>query len=354
MEDQHLNQEISLKDVLLVAKEYISELWNKKWYLILFTVPVVSYFAYYGYKDTPKYKASINFIINDGGASSGLSSLLGSFGLPGTGKINLPQILKVSKSRNAAVEVLFSKMVVDTLGEKPDYIANHLIVLASLDKAWEKSNKAFANFRFKSDDIKSFSPIELTALKSIYGFFLDGNKENMPVLATKFEKDSGIVTFDCITSDEKLSVSIAEGLYAYIAEFYSDQKTKSPNNSVKFVEAKKDSITSLLRAKQYQLARFNDSHRNLIDPTLLADKKMIETEIQKLTLMYGEVTKNYEMAAFSLESANPDISLIETPLLPLDNLQKSWISEAIKGFMISIALWITWFIGRKLLLDTLK
>lgn len=67
---------------------------------------------------------------------------------------------------------------------------------------------------------------------------------------------------------------------------------------------------------------------------MLVQRKILETEIQKLTLMYGEATKNYEIADFSLEAGTPEISIIDEPLPPLEPIAESLLISLIKGGLL--------------------
>ncbi|MBK8547484.1 MAG: hypothetical protein IPL63_08875 [Saprospiraceae bacterium] len=64
-----------------------------------------------------------------------------------------------------------------------------------------------------------------------------------------------------------------------------------------------------MQSKEFQLARFNDSHRNLTDPSMITRRKIMETELLKLKTMYAEVTKNRELADFTLSAGTPKYQL---------------------------------------------
>jgi hypothetical protein len=126
-----------------------------------------------------------------------------------------------------------------------------------------KNSPQLKNFRFKTSEIRNFSPIELSALKGIYGFYMEGDKLYGTVFTTSFDKEAGIISFESVPPDENLSIVVTNHAFKYISKFYCTLKTKSTSNSLRFVEGKKDSITSLLRASQLKLARFNDSYQIL-------------------------------------------------------------------------------------------
>lgn len=349
------DDEITLKELIEKLLEFWRELWAKKWWIILITIPFLLYFGYKAKTNVITYTAALTYTLSDGGGGGGgLSGILGSFGLGKGGKVNLDRIVELSKSRNIIQKMLFTKVALDTLGDKPDYIANHLLTLYELDKEWTNDKKDWTGFRFNSDTIKTFTKDELSALKSLHGKVVGGKDVKNPIFSNGFNEDTGILTMSSNTVDEELSITICNEVYKQLKKYYEVSSTKGGQNTFNFVEAKKDSILNLLKSKKYQLARFEDSHRNLTDPTLLVQKSMIETEIQKLTLMYGEVTKNYEIADFSLETSTPDITIIDEPLPPLEPNAMSLIIELIKGGLLGGLLAAGFFIARKIVKDAMR
>lgn len=348
------DDEITLKELIEKLLEFWRELWSKKWWIILITIPFLVYFGYKAKTSVITYTAVLTYTLSDGGGGGGgLSGILGSFGLGKGGKVNLDRIVELSKSRNIIQKVLFTKVVIDSLGDTPDYIANHLLTLYELDKEWTNENKDWTGFRFTSDSIKSFGSDELSALKKLHGKVVGGKDVKDPIFSNGFNEDTGILSMNSNTVDEDLSITICNEVYKQLKKYYELSSTKGGQNTFNFVEAKKDSILNLLKSKKYQLAKFEDSHRDLTDPTLLVQKSMIETEIQKLTLMYGEVTKNYELADFSLETSTPDITIIDEPLPPLEPNAMSLLMELIKGGLLGGLLAAGFFIARKIVRDAM-
>ena len=348
------DDEITLKELIEKLLEFWRELWSKKWWIILITLPFLVYFGYKAKTTVVTYTAVLTYTLNDGaGAGGGLSSILGSFGLGKGGKINLDRIVELSKSRNIIQKVLFTKVPLDTLGDTPDYIANHLVTLYELDKVWTNDKKDWTGFHFSSDSIKLFNDDELSALKKMYGKVVGGKNVKDPIFSNGFNEDTGILSMTSNTVDEELSIIICNEVYKQLKSYYELSSTKGGQSTFDFVEAKKDSILNLLKSKKYELAKFEDSHRGLTDPTMLVQRSMIETEIQKLTLMYGEVTKNYEIADFSLETSIPDISIIDEPLPPLEPNVMSLLIELIKGGLLGGLLAAGFFIARKIVKDAM-
>lgn len=359
MEQQNLpsyqDDEITLKELIEKLLEFWRELWSKKWWIIALSLPIISYFGYKAKTTEVTYSAQLTYTLNDGSGGGGaLAGILGSFGLGKGGKINLDRIVELSKSRNILHKVLFTPIPLDTFDGKKDFVANHLIRLYELDKVWTNKKQDYTGFLFTSDSISSFDNMELSALKMLYGKVVGGKNVKNPVFSNGFNEDTGILTISANTVDEEFSIAFANLVFKELKQYYLATSTTGNKNTFEFVEAKTDSIFALLRAKEFQLTAFNDSHRNLSDPGLLTQKRLLETEILKLKTMYAEATKNRELADFSLTAGTPEISIIDEPLPPLEPNGLSLIMELIKGALLGGLLSAGFFIGRKIVVDAMK
>jgi hypothetical protein len=347
--------EISLKEIIEKMLEFWREIWSKKWWVILFSIPFIIYFGYRAKQSEVTYTAQLTYSLNDGGAAGGaLSGILGSFGLGRGGKINLDKIVELSRSRNIQQKVLFQKLELDTFSGKPDYIANHIIVLHELDKKWSNKNKDWTGFRFKNENISGFSAEELQALKMLHGKIVGGKNVKNNIFSNGFNEDTGILTISATTPVEQLSIEFCKLVYEELKQYYLVNSTKGNQTTFEFAEAKSDSIFSAMQSKEFQLARFNDSHRNLTDPSMITRRKIMETELLKLKTMYAEVTKNRELADFTLSAGTPEISIIDEPMPPLDPNSKSLLIELIKGGLLGGLLALSFVLGRKIVLDALR
>lgn len=349
------DDEITLKEIIEKILEFWNEVWNKKWWIILFSIPFIVFFGYRAKNAEIIYPAQLTYTLNDGSGGGGaLSGILGSIGLGKGGKVNLDKIVELSKSRNIQQKVLFQKIELDTFAGKPDFIANHIIVLHKLDELWTNKTKDWKGFRFKHGNISEFSGEELMAFKMLFGKIIGGKNVKNNIFSNGFNEDTGILTLSATTADEQLSIEYCNLIYDEIKQYYLVNSSKGNVSTFEFAEAKSDSIFRTMQAKEFQLAKFNDSHRNLTDPGLLTQKKIMETELLKLKTMYAEVTKNRELADFTLSAGTPDISIIDEPIPPLEPIAPSLLIELIKGGLLGGLLALSFVLGRKIVLDAMK
>lgn len=348
------NDELTLKEVIEMLLEYWRELWRKKWWIMLIALLIACFFGNKANKAVPVFNAKLTYLMNDNSSSSPLSGLLGSFGIGGEDKANLNRVIELSKSMNIIQKVMFSKIAIDSIGSKEDYIANHLIALNHYDELWSNETTDYRGFRFTSDNTDNFDRKELNVMKMLYGQIVGSPSIKDPIFTNTFEKSTGIMTVSAKTIDETLSIEMSKLIFEELRAFYLSNVTKGGQNTLVFTKEKTDSIYNKMQSKEYQLSRFNDSHRNVTDPDLLTKRRLIETELLKLKSMYAELTKNQELADFKLNAGMPEIMIIDAPIPPLALEAPSLIFELIKGTILGGFLAFTFFVGRKIVLDALK
>jgi len=344
----------TLRDLLVLLLSYLQELWQKKWYIVLLVFLCVGFMTYKANKAVIMYDANLTYVLNQPNTSlSAISGLLGSFGLNRSANVNLDKVVELSRSRTLVHGVLFTKIAIDTFDNRLDYIANHLFYLYPCKEEWENDKFTFEGFSFMHDSIEQFDDRELYALKKLYEKVTGANETKEPVFTNDYNEDTGILTMTSSTPSESLSIQLCSLMFDALKRYYILTTTKGSQTALSFVQEKADSIYALLKATEFQLTAFNDRNRNVIDPKIVAQRKLMEGELLKLKAMYGEVTKNQELADFSLTAGTPEIIIIDPPIAPLEakvlTLTKAIIMGVIAGMIAGIFI----FTLRKLVLDAL-
>jgi hypothetical protein len=355
---EHSNLEkdtYSLRDLLLLLNSYIKEYWLRKWWISLFISLSIGYMVHKAQKDVVLYTADLTYLLNQTNNNFGaISGLLGSFGLNRSSNVNLDKVVELSKSRRIIHNVLFTKIQIDTFGNNSDFVINHLIKL--YPKLIQNIHilSSAELFYFKNDSIDHFDYSELSILKVIYEKVIGTNSEKGPVFTNTYSADTGILKLSVSTPSESLSIQLCELLYENLKRYYILSNTSANQNALNFVQQKADSIYTMLKATEFQLTTFNDRNRNVIDPNIIAQRRIIETELLKLKTMYGEVTKNEELADFSLTAGTPEMIIIDAPILPLDAKILTLSRAIILGLLAGVIVGVFFFTFRKLLLDALR
>ena len=342
--EQIQNDEISLKEMILKVREYVWEIWNNKTIVILVTVPILVLMMYFSMTTPTVYKTETRFIIE--GQSGGLGGILGQFGLKGgsSTKANPYTTLEVAKSKELLKEVLFSKVP-----ESKELIINTIINSYELDKKWAKKKPEFLGFRFKSDNLDGYTEAQRKAYISILGMLKGSEKSPEKALLTiDLDDESGIFTMNTKTTDEKLSLAIADFTYNRIKYFFEERALESLKSTKELLKFKVDSIQARISGRTFSAARFEDRNRNLISATKASEKSIMTRDITILTVALGEAIKSYEYADYAYRDAKPLFLKIDASLSPLEPVHVSKLMTILKALIIGGLLASIFILMRKI------
>ena len=321
------DKELSLKEMILKAKEYSIEI-IRYWYIVLlFILPISAYMYYEAYKTKPTYKADLTFIVNaEQSTSLGLAAALGGLGDLGS-NIKLDKIIELSKSRKIAQTALFRRAVINNID---DYFANHLIRERELHKVWEKDTTGLKGFLFTRSKIDSFNRTENTVLLKLHDILVG----KMPIFTASYEKKSEVMKLALTTTNEDLSIGLLKVIYADLSSYYIAKSIMKEGKTYDIFRAKADSLKALVRSKDLSADRYEDRNRGSL---FLEDKREVERMKKEAFIyntLYAETEKNMTLAGFALESKAPYIQEVDLPISPLYGLKISKKMALINGFLI--------------------
>lgn len=352
MEEKEITyqDEFSIRDLILKVREYISET-LKYWYIpVFFILLVESYQLYQYFTYVPVYSGTITFSVDEdeGGGSSGISSMLGQIGLGNIRptRYNLDKILELSKSRRVVQQTLFTKIVVDG---KLDFLANHLLRIYKLGKSVNKEKNNLAEFYFTRDSVSAFDRRENEVMLMLYNFIIGPpNHPKDALLRADYNEDTNIMTLSATTTDEDLSLEMSRKMFESLSNYYVTKAIEKQAKTYKIVSAKRDSVLAVLKSVEYQLANFKDTHRSLLMRTDQVAELRLQRELTALSAMYAEVLKNTEVADFSLRNKTPFIQVIDSPILPITPAQFSLIRHLLIGLILGGVIGFVIVAGRKM------
>ncbi|MFZ1675664.1 MAG: hypothetical protein WBP41_11255 [Saprospiraceae bacterium] len=351
MEEKQIvhEDEASLKDLVIKFREYALES-IRYWYIpALFAILVGGYQLYKYYTYDPVYPAKITFSVDEdeGGGTTGLSSVLGQFGLGGVRptRYNLDKILELSKSRRVVQQTLFKKITIDG---KEDFIANHLLRLYKLNTVDPKKSKTDSPFYFTKDSVLDFDRKENEVLLMLYNIIIGPpDQPNKALLSAAYNEDTNIMSLSASTTDEILSLELAKHMFESLSNYYVNKAIEKQVKTFRIVREKRDSVLAVLKSVEYQLANFRDSHRNLLMKTDQVSELRLQRELTALAAMYAEVLKNTEVADFALRNKTPFIQVIDSPILPIAPAQLSLLRQILIGLILGGAIGVALVTGRK-------
>jgi len=310
-EIQSHDDEMSLKEMILLVKSYLNE-FKRKWLIILFSCIVTcGFFLYLHFNFVPEYKAKLKFVVEgQSGVSGGLGGLLGSFGIKKGGQINPYKLLEVGKSTKLLERVLRQK------GKADKILAQEIIDEYKLVESWTKKNDKFQGFKFPV--VSDGSEIERAAVKKIRGKVW-GSAENKDNALGDFSLDdeTGIYKIEVSTIDEDLSIQLAQTLYSEIKYFFEDEIFSNQKKSSEILLAKVDSLRSIREIKIRELGRFQDRNRSVYSKEKSSQEILLSQDIQSTNIAYAEILKNYELTDVNLKDMQPLFIEIDFPNSPI-------------------------------------
>lgn len=314
---QNFDEEISLRDLILKIKEYLSILFNKKWWIVSIALlaGVLSYVN--AYLSAPTYSADITFMVNEdngagGGGGGAAAAVLGQFGFGGkSSEFNLDKIVALSKSQS-----IISKALIDSSNNP--LIGNEIITHYDLHKDWEDSD-LLKDYNFGSNSKNESFHKAIRAVSNR----VKGNEKVKALLNTSYEEETGILRIRVNTVDAKLSYRLAYGIYEQLSCFYIMEATEGPSQNFKLLSQRADSVYNELMKLQKNIARLQDRSQSLFlknDQLKLQDLRL-QAEI--LATMYGEIVKNRETAQFILKTKTPFFQVVDRTQLPISSTPKA-------------------------------
>lgn len=351
---QSTEKEMSLKELILIIKEYFFEL-VRYWKLIaICTTPFIGYFLYKAFTTPKTYKAKLTFMVNEdegAGAIGGAMAILSQFGVGNnTSGYNKAKMLDLSKSRRIIQKVLFDSLEIK---DENDFIANHLIHLYQLHDKWEDSEAGLKDFVFDHGDTERFNRIENAAFLAMHRIIVGGEKTK-GLYTNASNEETGIMTLAAETRAEVLSIELLNKLYDELGTYYIEKAIEKQKSTYEVVEEKVDSIKRELNGKEYALANFKDRNRGLYSYKDQIKEQRLMVELQVLGTMYGEAVKNLEIADFTLKNKTPFIQLIDAPIGPLKPLKQSKLTAIILGGILGGLLGVIFVIARKIWREALQ
>lgn len=340
-------EEITLKEIILKIQEYFKEVLKYWWFIGFLCLLTSSYFLYKHFTFVPTYNAELRFVVEGQGRSGGgLSSLLGSFGISKSGKVNPYKILEVGRSNKLFENIAFSKYKEDTT------FADKILAEYDLINQWSEKNPKFKDFQFTNDTISS--SIEKKVFKKLRSLVWGGPESELVLSSISLDEEKGIYSLRSFTTDEELSIAMTNKFYQGLKQFFEDEVFENQKKSAQILAAKADSINALRTSKIYELARFEDRNQGLLFKEDVSRQTILSQEIQVLSVAYGEILKNYEMTDINLKDLQPLFMEIDKPFSPLTPSESSLPKNLLLGLVLGGFLGSLCIVIRKIFKDVMK
>lgn len=313
------NDEISLKELIVKAKEWYVYLLSQWKIIILTGIMGAALGLTYSIVKKPIYTATLSFAVEDEkSGGGGLGSALGlasSFGLDlggsGGGIFTGSNLTELFKSRSMVEKTLLTP--VNLNGQKIS-LAEMYIENNKWRQNWDKKPK-LSNIQFlPNTDRKYFTRIHDSIMGVMYN---DLSKAGLTV--GQKDKKISIINIDVSSSNELFAKYFCEALAKVVSQFYIETKSKKARMNMAILDRQVDSIRRELNGAITGVAVANDNTFNL-NPALNVRRSPSvrrQVDVQANTAILTELVKQSELAKVTLRKETPLIQVIDKPILPL-------------------------------------
>ena len=323
MQEQNFQEdEISIKDLILKAREIFSFLLSQWWKIILIAALGAGTGIYYSTTQKPVYTASLTFGMQEkeSGGGGSIAAFASQFGFDmGSGGNNSvfagENLLQLMKSKLLVEKVLLTPV---TINGKEELLANRYIESHEYRKGWKKSKKPeiqqLAKFQYDANQPReNYTLLQDSLLGAIAAGII-----KTELTAVRTDKKLSIVTVAVKSEDEIFAKYFAKTVTTEVTDFYIETKTRHSIKNIEILERRVDSVQNELKRAMYGVASNTDRNQFLI--TSVARVSGVEKQLQVtlLSTLYGELVKNLEISKATLAREQPLMQIIDEPRFPLE------------------------------------
>jgi len=269
--------------------------------------------------------------------SSAWENLLAQFGMDvsGNNPANVFQgesLVKLFSTRNLIEKALVTPTQLpsgDTV-----YLGDYFFVRSKANLL-----KEFEGFRFAKGDsgiLRGYSALQDSALWLTYRYVLKD-----VVDASRPDKKLTFIQVSCHDRNDTMAMVMAGKLIQTVSSFYTDNLTYKARKNLDVLQEELDSVKRELNKNMYQSSMLNDEDVNATRQVLRVDQNRKLIDLQISMTLFGELTKNIQLAEISLRKETPLIQIIDSPRLPLEHvgLNPRWywaLGAGIGGILVML------------------
>jgi len=312
------NDEITLKELLLKAKEWYAYLLSQ-WKMIVLVGSIGALIGLgYSFYKKPIYTATLTYALEDGkAAGGGLGSLASSFGFDiggaggNSGVFSGANLMELFKSRAMVEQTLLAPV---TQNNKTISLAEMFIQDKKWREKWDEKPALKSITFLPNTDRTKFTRTQDSIFRVIYN---DLSKNALTV--DQKDKKVAIGTITMKGTNEYFAQQFNLALTKTVTDFYIETKSKRAKENMDILVRQTDSIRGELNGAITGVAVANDNTFGL-NPALNVKRvpsARRQVDVQANTAILTEIVKQAELAKVTLRKETPLIQVIDQPILPL-------------------------------------
>lgn len=335
---------VSLKALILDAQSWWRYLWSKWLVILVAGIIGLTLGITFATIRKPTYTGTTIFVLSGSASGSGgLSALAGQLGVDispdnNNGAFEGDNIVVLLQSRNIVTGAMFA-----TNPENPELLANFIGEKLGFFRRWSARPYLKGAFPFPHD-ATSLTPTQDSLVNVMRDYLL-----NHCLDIDKLDQKLTFYKVSTTATEERIAIELTRNMVDQAAKMYISTKTKTAKQNLDMLQHEADSIRNLLGGAISFSASALDQTYNL-NPALQKQRVPIqqgEIQAQVLTLAYGEVLKNLELAKIDLQKETPLYQIVDEPRHPLFRKKLGWVRAGLVGGALVGFFCAVWLVGRK-------
>lgn len=137
---------------------------------------------------------------------------------------------------------------------------------------------------------------------------------------SKPDKKQGFIHVACVHGDRKLAIRLSEVMINTVTDFYIESLTKKARKNLDVLKSESDSVQRELNRNLALTASLSDLNVNPLKQVLKTEQNRAVIDLQISMAVFGELVKNLQLAEIGLRKQTPLITVIESPVYPLEKV----------------------------------
>lgn len=325
-------EEMTLKDLILKVKEYMSVLWSSKFIILLVSAIFAALLFYYQFKKPTSYTSGMTFMVTETNDKAGQQTIA-PFEQFQFADVKDNKITEIARASRIVRQVLQSP--VDS--NSKILIADKILDTYKLQEAWGVKEG------FSKED-------QLNKLHEL----LVGNKivGRAGLMNITFNLGTELFTLKVTSKNPELSAALTNQFYESLSEFYIDKTVGRYQKSFGAIKGREDSLKVELNKTENSLAYSADRTRGVVSSVAKVNQSRIQRKFEDITQEFNEAKSNRQRVENILQNETPDFQIIDKTYVPIikkpATLQFAFVG-AMLGFLLSAAFILLRYIIRQAL-----
>lgn len=344
--------QLSIGDMLKIAKEYLIEVLKYSWLIVIFAIVLGKFMRDRKLSSPTTYTADFSFTVNKlvSQNQQNIASLFGGGGVAGE-NVNFNKLRELIKTRKIILQVLFRKIQFkfETPG-KEDFLINHYLSKFYYNRE-KDAPEAKADFYFESDSIDPYNSKANHLLMYVHNMIVRNHLILEPAAG-------GIMLLKVVSTSEDFSYELINALYKELDRYYSEEAVEQQKRFYEMAEERASQLRGKLSAAEENYIDYVNTHGAEAGgrKNTLIKTQFKSTDLKQATQSYFAAVANKEAAwvAYEGQKQTPSMSVIDPPLYPLAKAIPNPFLHMIVGGVIGGGFAFLLIVGRKFIRDFLR